>query len=402
MTHSALQPLFDIIDAIVELYLQFVIKPFLEFHDVFYASLNKFCRSQLDNAKKVPVWFTANFITYLRTALIIPTLCMLSWRWWVPVSLTIIFVDFGDFLDGVVARYWVDKKKEEKAKKDEAKAKVGSDDDSFEVVSIGRPQKIASWSSNCRDKSYGGFVDAVCDKAYVVPCWIFFLSTIPGTRLRMLQYVTLWCLILAEAASGTVRFRAYFTAQGVQAPRVVGLDFSTSAVKADGIGKAKQTMEMVGSALYALPWLRYPGLLLLSLAVPLAYESVRRKIKKRVIYIDGADQGGNVACHKTLKFRMQARGMGSKLIVGVVGKEKTTDMVLNACACSAVDEVIAEAPEKVDLDFLTTHGIDYVLCSAGKAKDIAHDELVAERRILQLHEDGAARPIDVKSGAKTE
>jgi hypothetical protein len=73
----------------------------------------------------------ANFITYLRTALIIPTLCMLSWRWWVPASLTIILVDFGDFLDGVVARYWVDKKKEEKAKKDAAKDKVDSDDDSF-------------------------------------------------------------------------------------------------------------------------------------------------------------------------------------------------------------------------------------------------------------------------------
>ena len=43
--------------AIVEIYLQFVIKPFLEFHDIFYASLNKFFRSQLD-AKKVPVWFT--------------------------------------------------------------------------------------------------------------------------------------------------------------------------------------------------------------------------------------------------------------------------------------------------------------------------------------------------------
>ena len=56
---------------------------------------------------------------------------MLSWRWWVPVSLTIILVDFGDFLDGVVARFWVDKKKEEKAKKDAAKDKLDSDDDSF-------------------------------------------------------------------------------------------------------------------------------------------------------------------------------------------------------------------------------------------------------------------------------
>lgn len=117
---------------IVELYLQFVIKPFLEFHDIFYASLNKFFRSQLDNASKVPVWFTANFITYLRTALIIPTLVMLSWKWWLPVCLMIILVDFGDFLDGVVARYWVDKKKEAKKKKDDAaNARVDSDDDSF-------------------------------------------------------------------------------------------------------------------------------------------------------------------------------------------------------------------------------------------------------------------------------
>ena len=45
--------------------------------------------------------------------------------------MTIIFVDFGDFLDGVVARYWVDKRKEEKAKKDAAKDKIDSDDDSF-------------------------------------------------------------------------------------------------------------------------------------------------------------------------------------------------------------------------------------------------------------------------------
>jgi len=124
-------------------------------------------------------------------------------------------------------------------------------------------------------------------------------------------------------------------------------DFFHYNTKADGIGKAKQTLEMVGSALFVLPWLRHAGLLLLSLAVPLAYESVRRKVKRRVIYVVGTDQGGNDACHKTLKFWMQARGMGSKLIVGVVGKEKTTDMVLNACACSAVDEVIAEAPEKV-------------------------------------------------------
>jgi len=123
--------------------------------------------------------------------------------------------------------------------------------DITEVVSIGRPQKIASWSSNCRAKSYGGFVDAVCDKVYVVPCWIFLLSTIPGTRLRAVQYATLCCLILAEAASGTVRFRAYFTAQGVQAPSVVGLDFSTSAVKVSVVWEVMRKL-MVSYA--RVPW----------------------------------------------------------------------------------------------------------------------------------------------------
>lgn len=68
---------------------------------------------------------------------------MLSWRWWVPVSLTIIFVDFGDFLDGVVARYWVDKRKEEKAKKDAAKDKIDSDDDSFGECLVSGWQKSA-------------------------------------------------------------------------------------------------------------------------------------------------------------------------------------------------------------------------------------------------------------------
>ena len=62
------------------------------------------------------------------------------------------------------------------------------------------------------------------------------MSTVPGSsRLRTLQYVTLWCLVLAETASGCIRFRAFFTASGVPAPTVEGLDFSTSAVKVRGI-----------------------------------------------------------------------------------------------------------------------------------------------------------------------
>ena len=125
-----LQAIFAVIDTIVEIYLRTVIRPFLEFHDIFYAALNRFCRSQLD-AHHVPAWFTANFITYFRTALVIPTILVLSWSWWPVASAAIIFVDFGDFLDGVVARYWVDKRAESKAKKMAAQKKNESDEDGF-------------------------------------------------------------------------------------------------------------------------------------------------------------------------------------------------------------------------------------------------------------------------------
>ena len=112
------------------------------------------------------------------------------------------------------------------------------------------------------------------------------LSKVPGSRyLRAFQYLTLCGLIAAETASGCIRFRAYFTSGGVPAPSVQGFDFSTSAVKADHVGKAKQTFEMVGTALFILGFTRYVGLLLLALALPLAYESVRRKVVTRVIYV---------------------------------------------------------------------------------------------------------------------
>lgn len=206
------------------------------------------------------------------------------------------------------------------------------------------------------------------------------------------QYLALFSLILAETASGCIRFQAYFTAGGVPAPAVQGFDFSTSAVKADHVGKAKQTFEMVGTALFCLEFTRYAGLVFLLLAVPLAYESVRRKVRKRVIYVNG-----NVAQfdNKTLKFWMQAKALGSKLIVGIPGKN-VKDMVLNACASSSVDTVIAEAPAKADLMFLEKQGIDFIVTAAGQPKFVT-DEVVNANRCLAIGEDGVARPLKEKA-----
>lgn len=261
-----------------------------------------------------------------------------------------------------------------------------------EIVTTGSPQKIISWQVSHWNRTYGGFVDAVCDKAFVVPCWIALLHSIPSSgHIRWAQYLTLIFLILAEVASGCIRFRAYFTSVGIPAPKVEGFDFSTSAVKADHVGKAKQTFEMVGSALFILPLTRYLGFVFLFLAVPLAYESVRRKVNSRVMYVNG--NGFEKMDHKVLKFLMQAKAMGSKLIVGF--SEKKTDMILTACACSCVDEVIAEAPKKLDLMFLEKQGIDYVISSVGDEQFVT-DETLGAARCLAIGEDAIARPLKAK------
>lgn len=149
---------------------------------------------------------------------------------------------------------------------------------------------------------------------------------------------------------------------------------------------------MVGSALFILGVTRYLGLILLFLAVPLAYESVRRKIKKRAIYVVATSQSFD---HKTIKFWMQAKGMGSKLLVGIPG-EKKTDMILNACSTTCVDQVICEAPAKADLMFLEKQGVDFVFLFGGQ-NNLVTDEVISANRCLAIGEDGVARPVKPKT-----
>lgn len=214
--------LIDLTNSLVEIYLANVIKPFLVLHEKFYKALNASLRALLDeNAQSIPAWFTANFITYARTAFVIPCVLLIANGYTVLPALIILGTDFGDFLDGVVARFWVDRKEIEA---------VGANVE--DASNKDKPELKESWSVAHRSKSYGGFIDAVCDKAFVIPCWIAFMASIPdSTHLKILQYIVLWSLILTEISSGSIRFRAYFQTNGVAAPSVKGLDFSTSAVK---------------------------------------------------------------------------------------------------------------------------------------------------------------------------
>ena len=108
--------------------------------------------------------------------------------------------------------------------------------------------------------------------------------------------------------------------------------------KVDHIGNAKQTFEMVGTALFIIPLTRYFGLVLMMAAVPLAYESVRRKVNTRVLYVDGTTESLD---HSVLKFWKQAKGMGSKLVVGISSDnlKAVPSMIENARASESVDEV---------------------------------------------------------------
>lgn len=110
-SNSLLESLLDIFHLGVEVYLSHVIKPFLILHEKFYLTLNSSIRNFLDeNTEKVPNWFTANFITYFRTVMVVPTIMLLVNGHRCLPAFLILAVDFGDFLDGVVARYWVDRR----------------------------------------------------------------------------------------------------------------------------------------------------------------------------------------------------------------------------------------------------------------------------------------------------
>jgi hypothetical protein len=105
-------------------------------HERFYSALNRTLRDLLDN-HHVPEWLTANAITYFRTFMVIPMLLLLVGRYYIVGAMLVIAADFGDFLDGVVARYWVDAKKESAvddtaaSKEKRAVSPVTSDDGSF-------------------------------------------------------------------------------------------------------------------------------------------------------------------------------------------------------------------------------------------------------------------------------
>lgn len=296
-------------------------------------------------------------------------------------------------------------------------------------MTSGSPHALPSWHQWHRERKYGAFVAAFCHAALIIPCWIALLPSLSpacggGSNQRsnitlhfvLMQYAILVALILAETASGCLCFKAYFTAVGVAVPTVVGVDIisSSSAVTAGDIDTVKQTFEAVGTALFILS--AYPtratGVAVLLLAVPLAYESVRRALLQRVMYVvaSNGDDDGRVD-HETLKFWMQAAALGSTLVVGVPGASVTTttktnrrrtDTVSMAHLLPCVTTVVADAPAKADLLFLERLRIDYVVTSYRQAKALVTDEVVNAMRVIAIGKDGVARLVESKVEGKKD
>ena len=96
---------------------------------------------------------------------------------------------------------------------------------------------------------------------------------------------------------------------------------------------------------------------------------------------------------------MQMKVLASTLIVGVPRRD-AMDMVLNACAAgNIVDEVVVEAPTKVDLMFVEKQGIDFVVLTADQ-KNVVTDEVINASRVWILGDHGHLRLVQPKSQHK--
>jgi hypothetical protein len=147
--------------------------------------------------------------------------------------------------------------------------------------------------------------------------------------------------------------------------------------------KLLRRAEFLGTSFFICSYFRYLGSALLLLACPLAYEAFRRESIPRVVYV--------IFCtpqtfdHKVIDFWNQAKSLGSKLLVGVVG-ENQANMLQNVSSIISVDEVIADAPAKADLIFLERQGIDFVVLSSGQS-NLVTDEVKAAGVCLFLEND---------------
>lgn len=243
-----------------------------------------------------------------------------------------------------------------------------------------------------RARVFTSFASGMVDRAFTITCWISLLHRISSTgKLHMAQYLTMISLIVMEGANGCLSFYKFFTTLLISPPHTEDIDFAKSVIDVVRLRKIKQSFEFLGMTLFMLPLTRYLGLLLVVFALPMEYELGREQARKRVLYYS---ETGKSFDHRTLKGWMQMKSLASKLVLGV-SRRDAMDMVMNACASNTVDEVIVEAPAKVDLLFIEKQGIDFVITSPTQ-NNVVTDEVVNANRVLILGEHGHLRRVEPK------
>ena len=235
------------------------------------------------------------------------------------------------------------------------------------------------------------------DRTFAIVCWICLIHAVPKTgQMHTAQYFTMMALVGMESVHSCLSFRKFFLNELIAPPHIDDCDQLGVRVNHVQLERIKQLFEYVGMALFILPWTKYLGLLLLVVVeVPLQYELLREKTRKKVFYFV---ETGKTFDHKSLKTWMQLKTLASKFIVGVPRRD-AMEMVMNACASNVVDEVVVEAPTKVDLLFVEKQEIDYVVV---RQTTVVTDEVVNSDRVLMLDDHGQLHRVRPKAAEHKE
>lgn len=197
---------------------------------------------------------------------------------------------------------------------------------------------------------------------------------------------------LTSSRSAYVRTHAYLTAPAVPAP--VKLSASDPRICADSVGKAKQSLQMMGTMFMMLHYTHYLGLLLLALACPLTVESVRRKLVRRRVFVMF---DAPVLTHKHLLFLERCCALGTSLVVGVPTSARDAAETVRALQLlRSVQEVVPGLPAAVDAAFLAAHDIDIVATGLlPREHTVAAGALPSEGALVHVEMDDAAVPVEL-------
>ena len=302
--------------------------------------------------QQLPAWCTGAAAAGLRAALLVPALAVWgtggSGSGALLVLLLVIFHDALEVIGGALARH-----RESKLDRDDIAGVLPTD----------------SLAAARRKRLHRAFLhDVLAPACFFLPLWIFALARHADDSL--IVWLVLWPLVSAEALVAWARARDYLTAPGNAARADVMPD--TDAVNSADVDRAGRVLCTLGSALLAVPWLSFGGIVLLALAVPLAVERARRATRRCVVYVPVQTSVMSVA---GVRFLQRAKSLGDALVVGCVaaGDDSYEQRREELVTLAEVTAVIDEAPtlEQTDLDWMDAAKVDFLVCRAGERERLS-------------------------------